>query len=94
LTNLILYNIIIVTLKEREKQLMTTIYNELKETMKEAYGTEVLPEKVVTSIMFKTNISLDVEQTLKLTHETIFNDPIHLTFYTKDFIFKIINLIY
>ena len=70
---------------------MTTIYNELKETMKEAYGTEVLPEKVVTSIMFKTNISLDVEQTLKLTHETIFNDPIHLTFYTKDFIFKIIN---
>lgn len=70
---------------------MTTIYNELKETMKEAYGTEVLPEKVVTSIIFKTNISLDVEQTLKLTHETIFNDPIHLTFYTKDFIFKIIN---
>lgn len=68
---------------------MTTVYDELKEVMKEAYGTEVLPEKVINSICLKNEVFLDVEKTLKLAKETSFKEVLELIFYTKNFVFEI-----
>lgn len=68
---------------------MKTVYDELKEIMKEAYEKEVLPEKIVNSICLKNEVFLDIEQTLKLSKDTSFKDVIELIFYTKDFIFEV-----
>lgn len=68
---------------------MTTVYDELKEVMKEAYGTEVLPEKVINSICLKNEVFLNVEKTLKLAKETSFKEVLELIFYTKNFVFEI-----
>lgn len=68
---------------------MKTVYDELKEIMKEAYEKEVLPEKIVNSICLKNEVFLDIEQTLKLSKDTSFKDVIELIFYTKDFMFEV-----
>lgn len=68
---------------------MKTVYDELKEIMKEAYEKEVLPEKIVNSICLKNEVFLDIEQTLKLSKDTFFKDVIELIFYTKDFMFEV-----
>lgn len=68
---------------------MKTVYDELKEIMKDAYETEVLPEKVVNAICLRNRVFLDIEKSLKLAKETPFKDVIELIFYTKDFLFEI-----